>query len=159
MKPIRHPPPYLVRIGVITTKKHLRGSRLLRGSFHTPFTPSPASLVAIWRWQLVTPLSDAKWIEIKATSELNCVLVVSKNFPTDPWSIPQIPNQQFMKELLSFGGLGMSGVCSRCILGLPEIVATSWADAFCYLDCINVYLSKNMFPLCSKKVSKIKNKT
>ena len=28
----------------------------------------------------------------------------SKNFPTDPWSIPQTPNQQFMKEFLSFGG-------------------------------------------------------
>ena len=43
----------------------------------------------------------------------------SKNFPTDPWSIPQTPNQQFMKEFLSFGGLGMSGVCSRGMLGLP----------------------------------------
>ena len=40
----------------------------------------------------------------------------SKNFPTDPWSIPQTPNQQFMKEFLSFGGergcLGYApGVC------------------------------------------------
>ena len=43
----------------------------------------------------------------------------SKNFPTDPWSIPQTPNQQFMKEFLSFGGLGMSGVCSRGMLGFP----------------------------------------
>ena len=44
----------------------------------------------------------------------------SKNFPTDPWSIPQTPNQQFMKEFLSFGGLGMSGVCSRGMLGSLE---------------------------------------
>ena len=36
----------------------------------------------------------------------------SKNFPTDPWSIPQTPNQQFMKEFLSFGGF-------RGMLGLP----------------------------------------
>ena len=43
----------------------------------------------------------------------------SKNFPTDPWSIPQTPNQQFTKEFLSFGGLGMSGVCSRGMLGFP----------------------------------------
>ena len=40
----------------------------------------------------------------------------SKNFPTDPWSIPQTPNQQFVKEFLSFGGergcLGYApGVC------------------------------------------------
>ena len=27
----------------------------------------------------------------------------SKNFPTYPWNIPQTPNQQFMKEFLSFG--------------------------------------------------------
>ena len=46
-------------------------------------------------------------------------MFVSKNFPTDPWSIPQTPNQQFMKEFLSFGGLGMSGVCSRGMLGFP----------------------------------------
>ena len=30
-------------------------------------------------------------------------LVHSKNFPTYPWNIPQTPNQQFMKEILSFG--------------------------------------------------------
>ena len=41
---------------------------------------------------------------------------VSKTLPTDPWSIPQTPNQQFMKEFLSFGGergcLGYApGVC------------------------------------------------
>ena len=46
-------------------------------------------------------------------------LLISKNFPTDPWSIPQTPNQQFMKEFLSFEGLGMSGVCSRGMLGFP----------------------------------------
>ena len=44
---------------------------------------------------------------------------ISKTLPTDPWSIPQTPNQQFMKEFLSFGGLGMSGVCSRGMLGFP----------------------------------------
>ena len=37
----------------------------------------------------------------------------SKNFPKDPWSIPQTPNQQFMKEFLNhLGVLGMFGVCS-----------------------------------------------
>ena len=41
----------------------------------------------------------------------------SKNFPTYPWNIPQTPNQQFMKEFLSFGALGMPGVCSRGMLG------------------------------------------
>ncbi len=40
----------------------------------------------------------------------------SKTLPTDPWSIPQTPNQEFMKEFLSFGGergcLGYApGVC------------------------------------------------
>ena len=29
----------------------------------------------------------------------------SKNFPTDPWSIPQTPNQQFMKEFLNHFGV------------------------------------------------------
>ena len=43
----------------------------------------------------------------------------SKNFPTYPWNIPQTPNQQFMKEFLSFGGLGKPGVCSRGMLGFP----------------------------------------
>ncbi len=44
-------------------------------------------------------------------------IIVSKNFPTYPWNIPQTPNQQFMKEFLSFGGergsLGYAtfGVC------------------------------------------------
>ncbi len=42
---------------------------------------------------------------------------LSKNFPTYPWNIPQTPNQQFMKEFLSFGGLGKPGVCSRGMLG------------------------------------------
>jgi len=41
----------------------------------------------------------------------------SKNFPTYPWNIPQTQNQQFMKEFLSFEGLGRPGVCSRCMLG------------------------------------------
>ena len=44
---------------------------------------------------------------------------LSKNFPTYPWNIPQTPNQQFMKEFLSFGGLGKPGVCSRGMLGFP----------------------------------------
>ena len=43
--------------------------------------------------------------------------ILSKNFPTYPWNIPQTPNQQFMKEFLSFGGLGIHGVCSRGMLG------------------------------------------
>ena len=46
-------------------------------------------------------------------------ILPSKNFPTDPWSIPQTLNQQFMKEFLSFGGLGMSGVCSKGMLRFP----------------------------------------
>ena len=50
---------------------------------------------------------------------VNFCWLTSKNFPTDPWSIPQTPNQQFMKEFLSFGGLGMSGVCCRGMLGFP----------------------------------------
>ena len=33
----------------------------------------------------------------------------SKNSPTYPWNIPQIPNQQFMKEFLSFAASGMPG--------------------------------------------------
>ena len=44
------------------------------------------------------------------------MLLVSKNFPTYPWNIPQTQNQQFMKEFLSFGGLGRPGVCSRGML-------------------------------------------
>ena len=41
----------------------------------------------------------------------------SKNFPTYPWNIPQTPKQRFMKEFLSFGGLGIPGVCSKGMLG------------------------------------------
>ena len=41
----------------------------------------------------------------------------SKNFPTYPWNIPQASNQRFMKEFLSFGGLGIPGVCSKDMLG------------------------------------------
>ena len=41
----------------------------------------------------------------------------SKNTPTDPWNIPQTPDQRFMKEFLSFGVLGIPGVCSKSILG------------------------------------------
>ena len=36
---------------------------------------------------------------------------------TYPWNIPQTPNQQFMKEFLSSGGLGIPGVCSKGMLG------------------------------------------
>ena len=42
---------------------------------------------------------------------------ISKIFPTYPWNIPQTPNQEFMKGFLSFGGLGIHGVCSRGMLG------------------------------------------
>ena len=47
------------------------------------------------------------------------VLRDSTNFPTYPWNIPQTPNQQFMKEFLSFGDLGKPGVCCRGMLGFP----------------------------------------
>ena len=45
-----------------------------------------------------------------------CRFFLSKNFPTDPWSIPQIPNQQFMVRnsfhLGVWGCLGYApGVC------------------------------------------------
>ena len=33
-----------------------------------------------------------------------------------PWNIPETPNQQFMKDFLSIGR-GMSGICSRGMLG------------------------------------------
>ena len=42
---------------------------------------------------------------------------LSKHFPTYPWNIPQTFNHLFMKEFLSFEGLGMPGVCSRGMLG------------------------------------------
>ena len=32
---------------------------------------------------------------------------------------PKTPNRQFMKEFLSFWGLGMSGVCCKGMLGFP----------------------------------------
>ena len=41
----------------------------------------------------------------------------SKNCPTYPWNIHQTPNQRFMKEFLSFGGLGIPGACSKGMLG------------------------------------------
>ena len=57
-------------------------------------------------------------------SEVVCCMMMgpvvhqhSKNLPTYPWNIPQTQNQQFMKEFLSFGGLGRRGVCSRGMLG------------------------------------------
>ena len=46
--------------------------------------------------------------------------MIPRPYQQTPWSIPQTPNQQFMKEFLSFGGLGMSGVCSRGMLGFPS---------------------------------------
>ena len=58
------------------------------------------------------------WNRVKEMRE-EMLFVFSTTLPTDPWSIPQTPNQQFMKEFLSFGGLGMSGVCSRGMLGFP----------------------------------------
>ena len=36
---------------------------------------------------------------------------MNENLPTYPWNKPQAQNQQFMKEFLSFGGLGRPGVC------------------------------------------------
>ena len=50
---------------------------------------------------------------------------LSQNFPTYPWNIHRTPNQQFMKEFLSFGGLGISGVCSRGMLGFSLKLALS----------------------------------
>ena len=47
--------------------------------------------------------------------------LISKNFPTDPWSIPQTPNQQFMTEFLSFEGLGMSGATESVTKDTPMI--------------------------------------
>ena len=34
------------------------------------------------------------------------IIILSKNFPTYPWKIPQTQNQQFMKEFFSYGGCG-----------------------------------------------------
>ena len=76
------------------------------GDDHKPFNP-----VIIHLLNLNTPY----WQSLGNKA----LLRDSKTLPTDPWSIPQTPNQQFMKEFLSFGGLGMSGVCSRGMLGFP----------------------------------------
>ena len=61
------------------------------------------------------------WLTSQLHDEQTCQKSLpSKNFPTDHWSMgPQALNQQFMKEFLSFGGLGMSGVCSKGMLGFP----------------------------------------
>ena len=40
------------------------------------------------------------------------VLLLSKNFPTYPWNIPQTQNQQFMKEFLSFVCWGFLTCCN-----------------------------------------------
>ena len=55
--------------------------------------------------------------------DTNLALIFSKNFPTYPWNIPQTPNQQFMKEFLSFGGLGKPAVCHKA----PNFKATTFA--------------------------------
>ena len=47
--------------------------------------------------------------------------IALKIFQHTPWNIPQTPNQQFMNEFLSFGGLGKPGVCSRGMLGFLEL--------------------------------------
>ena len=45
---------------------------------------------------------------------------LSKTLPTDPRSIPQTPNQQFMKEFLSFGGeRGCLGYAKQGYVGFP----------------------------------------
>ncbi len=52
---------------------------------------------------------------------------VSKNFPTYPWNIPQTPNQHFMKEFLSFGGLERPGVCeTRVCWGSLRMFRVFW---------------------------------
>ena len=49
------------------------------------------------------------------TSSYHCgamqIWYTSKSFPTYRWNIPQTQNQQFMKEFLSYGGVGRPGVC------------------------------------------------
>ena len=42
-----------------------------------------------------------------------------RTFQQTPGAYPKPPTNSFMKEFLSFGGLGMSGVCSRGMLGFP----------------------------------------
>ena len=67
---------------------------------------------------VISHLPEKLGIDVEIFPQLP--LFKSKNFPTDPErSIPQTPNQEFMKEFLSFGGLGMFGVCSRGMLGFP----------------------------------------
>ena len=58
---------------------------------------------------VISHLPEKLGIEVEIIPQLP--LFKSKNFPTDP--------QEFMKEFLSFGGLGMFGVCSRGMLGFP----------------------------------------
>ena len=58
--------------------------------------------------------NQAPWSPLKV---IFVSIYMSNNFPTYPWNIPQTQNQQFVKEFLSFGGLGRPGVCSRGMLG------------------------------------------
>ena len=66
--------------------------------------------------QIMIPIWSQSWSQSWSRTSPN---LVSKNFPTDPWSIPQTTNQQFMKEFLSFGGLGMSAGMLQGYVGVP----------------------------------------
>ncbi len=55
---------------------------------------------------------------------LICNMAISKTLPTDPWSIPQTPNQQFMKEFLSFGVWGCLGYApGLCWVSLRQLIS------------------------------------
>ena len=66
---------------------------------------------------------------------------ISKNFPTYPWNIPQTPNQRFMKEFLSFGGLGIPGVCSKGMLGFSLKIVTY------VLFCVFLFVARRKVPM------------
>ena len=55
------------------------------------------------------------------------IIPCSKNFPTYPWNIPQTPNQRFMKEFLSFGGLGIPGYAPRVCWGFLRSVHSKFS--------------------------------
>ena len=89
------------------------------------FNCSPALVVVyfeVWKHENFV-LKQADWgaKQMRSNNLVHLrhkIYVVSKSFPTYPWNIPQTPHQQAMKEFLSFGDLGMPGVCSRGMLGL-----------------------------------------
>ena len=89
---------------------------------HSQYFPSPTHHVASILHDLATyfqkmtgniesEVASAK-VDGMSTSTYSG-FYTSRNFPTYHWNIPQTPNQQFMKEFLSFGGLGMPAACCR----------------------------------------------